>query len=112
MGVYAVNGADMSIKSIFKGIVDKLAIWASRGEVVVGGRRTDVVCCCVLFGFHGDSSLFLNLLPAFPNSEISHKNQGFWLLLKKTEDLAIVALDSLVATRQPELDSECPRHSA
>lgn len=78
--------------------------------------RTDAVCCCVSLGFYDSSSLFFNLLPAFPNSEISHKNQGFWLLLKKkkkkkpTEDLAIVALYSLVATSQP--NSNCPRHGA
>lgn len=78
--------------------------------------RTDIVCCCVSFGFYDSSSLFFNFLPAFPNSEISHKNQGFWLLLKtKTKKTrrsgnSIVALYSLVATSQP--NSNCPRYGA
>lgn len=45
---------------------------------------SDLACNCVLFGLY-DGVLFppFNLLPTFQNSEISHKNWGFWLLLKK-----------------------------
>lgn len=74
--------------------------------------RTDVIYCCVLFGLQDGASLSFNLLPAFPNSEISHKSRGFWLPLKNTEDLATLVFYSLGATRQPELDINWPRHSA